>query len=76
MGSIVRRIAAAAAISGIAAGMLFAAPGTGISAVEAEEIALRDAKVENVEFMYTGRDHEDGRPVYDVEFFADGREYD
>lgn len=53
-------------------GMLFAA----VSRTEAEDIALADAGVGFTEFLHTERDRDDGRVVYDVEFYADGVEYD
>lgn len=44
----------------------------------AEEIALADAgfAAEDVEWLYTERDREDGAPVFEVTFGADGVEYE
>lgn len=49
-----------------------------ITAEEAEAIALKHAGVsaENVSRIRTEFDYDDGRPEYDIEFYADGREYD
>ena len=68
----IKRTLMAALLIMIVPGMLFAA----ISRTEAEDIALRDAGVERTEFLHTERGREDGRTVYDVEFYADGTEYD
>ena len=55
--------------------MLFSAP---IERVDAEDIALGDAGVkrDDVRFIWSDLDRDDGRLVYDVEFFFDGTEYD
>ncbi len=53
-------------------GMLFAA----ISRADAESIALADAGIGSTQFIHTERDWEHGRQIYDVEFYADGVEYD
>ena len=55
--------------------MLFAAP---MERVDAEDIALGDAGVkrDDVRFIWSDLDRDDGRLVYDVEFFFDGTEYD
>lgn len=54
-----------------------AAP-TRITAEEAEAIALSHAGIaaEQVSYMRTEFDYDDGRPEYDIEFYSDGWEYD
>ena len=49
-----------------------------ITAEEAEAIALKDAGVsaEKVSRIRTEFDYDDGRAEYDIEFYADGWEYD
>lgn len=49
-----------------------------ITAEEAETIALKHAGVspEKVSRIRTEFDYDDGRPEYDIEFYADGWEYD
>ena len=51
---------------------------TKISASEAKEIALSNAGLtkEEVKFRRTEKDRDDGRVVYEIEFFANGNEYD
>ncbi len=71
MKKITRRVLVALAIMMIP-GMLFAA----VSRIDAENIALSDAGIGRTEFIHTERDWEHGRQIYDVEFYADGVEYD
>ena len=51
---------------------------TGLTAQEARDIALKDANLtaENVIFDLTEYETDDGVPVYEIEFHADGWEYD
>ena len=67
-------IAAAALLSG---SMLFAASDY-ISREKAMEIALADAGTaeSSVRFVRSDLDRDDGRMIYDVEFYDDGTEYD
>ena len=71
MKKIARRVLMALAIM-MFPGMLFAA----VSRADAEGIALSDAGVGRTEFIHKERDWEHGRQIYDVEFYADGVEYD
>ena len=50
----------------------------GITQTQAEDIALKDAGVsrDQVDTMYAHSDLDNGISVYDVEFTADGYEYD
>ena len=66
-----RRITAVVIVSAAAAAMLSA-----ITPAEAESIALGDAGLSSASFIHTERDRDDGRVIYDVEFYADGQEYD
>ena len=52
--------------------------GTDIGESKAKSIALDHAGVKeaNTVFLQVQRDYDDGRLVYDVEFYADSREYD
>ena len=52
--------------------------GTDIGQAKAESIALSDAGVSKSDtvFLQTWRDWDDGRVIYEVEFFAGSREYD
>ena len=52
--------------------------GTDIGAEKAKEIALDHAGVKESEtaFLHTERDYDDGRLIYDVEFYAGSVEYD
>ena len=45
---------------------------------KAKSIALQDAGVKesDTQFLWVKEDYEDGRAVYDVEFYANGTEYD
>lgn len=49
-----------------------------ITEEQAKSIALKDAGVaeSDAQFLWVEKDYEDGRAVYDVEFYADGTEYD
>lgn len=49
-----------------------------ISVDEAKEIALTDAKLNDitVEYIREKLDYDDGKAVYDLEFFYDNKEYD
>ena len=51
---------------------------TDIGAEQAQALALKHAGVDEADtaFVYSKADYEDGLRVYDVEFYADGREYD
>lgn len=49
-----------------------------IGSEKAKAIALKDAglKASNVAFVKVQLDYDDGRQIYDVEFYSNGREYD
>lgn len=51
---------------------------TSISEAKAKEIALNDAGVKEsaTSFLFAKKDYDDGREVWEVEFYADGVEYD
>ncbi len=55
-----------------------ASAGTMLSETEAKTIALEQAGVQEDEatFVYVKLDYDDGRTVYEVEFYAGNREYD
>ena len=67
-----KRFIAAVLMAVLAIGMVSAA----ITREQAEEIALKDAGISSVDFIRIERDRDDGRDRFDVEFFADGNEYD
>lgn len=54
----------------------YAQAGTDIGAEKARTLALEHAGVEDALFLKTELDYEDGLRVYEVEFYAGGREYD
>ncbi len=48
----------------------------GVTLEKAKEIALADAGVENAEFKKAKTDYDDGRKVYELEFYTDSAEYE
>ena len=73
-----RRTAAIAAAALVIGSMLYAAPGDFIERERAMDIALRDSGLEasSVSFVRSHLDRDDGRMVYDVEFYSGNTEYD
>lgn len=67
-----------AAASSSASSASAASSSSDIGADKAKSIALAHAGLSegSVDFLYAETDWENGRRVYDVEFYADGREYD
>ena len=70
--------AAAIAVLGAVALPLTRTASADITADRAKEIALADAGLTEADTQYlrTKADYDDGRSVYEVEFYADGVEYD
>ena len=70
--------AAAIAVLGAVALPLTRTASADITADRAREIALADAGLTEADTQYlrTKADYDDGRSVYEVEFYADGTEYD
>ena len=70
--------AAAIAVLGAVALPLTRTASADITADRAREIALADAGLTEADAQYlrTRADYDDGRSVYEVEFYADGAEYD
>ena len=70
--------AAAIAVLGAVALPLTRTASADITADRAREIALADAGLTEADTRYlrTRADYDDGRSVYEVEFYADGTEYD
>ena len=67
----IRRIITAAAIAAAGTATLFGA----IGARDAERIAIDHSGAGNAEFVFSERDRDDGRTIWEVSFYDDEKEY-
>ncbi len=67
-----KRIVVILTVLTLSMSMVFAA----VSRQEAERIAINDAGVDRAERIRTERDRDDGRIIWEVDFYADGVEYE